>query len=165
MIDLLKGKSGSKFCAMCSKEVSIKKSHVILEIKTIPPALFFFHLDHYNEFLEFLSNYVNSRSNSIIEEFLKLNFDEVKEEKRIAKELGIESEFKKDMKETITFMLYNKLAKTVERDFICPSFEDKRKLEDCFECIDYRLFKQCTKKFIFSIRPEIDRYKKILGEV
>jgi hypothetical protein len=89
----------------------------------------------------------------------------LREEKLMAKKLGIKDEFKKDLSEIINLKIFEKLREVIKKMFTCPIFEDMRDFEDCLECIDSYFHKIYNKKFIFSIRPETNKYKKIMTEI
>ncbi len=165
MINLLKDKVGIKYCAWCHKTVELETSLVILEVKTVPVNLFFFHIEHFKDLLDCLETYAKDKESGILDNFLKLNIDGLREEKIVAEQLGIEFEFRKDLKEVVNLKIYDKLKEAILRMFTCPIFEDLRSFEDCLECIDSNFFKLCSKRFVFSIRPEMKKYKKVMTEI
>ena len=165
MMNLLKDKVGSKYCAWCHKTLELETSLIILEIKTVPPNLFFFHIEHFKELLECLEVYAKNKESHILDDFLKLNIDGLREEKNVAEQLGIEYEFRKDLNEVVNLKIYDKLKEAISRMFPCPVFEDLRNFEDCLECIDSNFFQLCSKKFVFSIKPEMEKYKKVMTEI
>ncbi len=165
MINLLKDKVGIKYCAWCHKTVELETSIVILEVKTVPVNLFFFHMEHFKELLNCLETYAMDKESGILDNFLKLNIDGLRDEKIAAEQLGIEFEFRKDLNEVVNLKIYDKLKEAISRMFTCPVFEDIRSFEDCLECIDSNFFKLCSKRFVFSIRPEMEKYKKVMTEI
>jgi hypothetical protein len=165
MINLLKDKIGAKYCAWCHKTVEFENSLVILEVKTIPPNLFFFHIEHFKELLDCLKIYAKEKENGILDNFLRLNIDGLRDEKTAAEQLGIEYEFRKDLNEVVNIKIYDKLKEAIKRMFNCPVFEDIRSFEDCLECIDSNFFKFCSKRFVFSIKPDMQKYKKVMTEI
>jgi len=66
-------------CAICNKYVERKSRHVILEIHTLPPFLFVFHLFHYKEFLETLKNYFLNKDPTKLRKFVKSSIYDVRE--------------------------------------------------------------------------------------
>jgi len=106
MIELFRDKSGKGLCALCDGVVDKKKAHITLDIKGIPPFLFFFHIDHYRVFVESLEDYVKKNESLVIENFVKLNKYRIKEESKIAVEQGIKLEFEGDIREVMTFKVY-----------------------------------------------------------
>lgn len=165
MINLLKDKVGLKYCAWCHKTVEFENSLVILEVKIVPPNLYFFHIEHFKELLDCLETYAKDKESGILDNFLKLNIDGLRDEKIAAEQLGIEYEFRKDLNEVVNLKIYDKLKEAISRMFTCPVFEDIRSFEDCIECIDSNFLKLCSKRFVFSIRPEMEKYKKVMNEI
>ena len=165
MINLLKDKIGIRHCALCHDPIDFEKSLVILEVKTVPPYIFLFHLEHFKALVDCLKIYANEKKTWILKDFLKLNIDGLREEKIVAEQLGIEYQFKEDLNEALNLKIYDKLKEAIKRKFTCPVFDDIRSYEDCLDCIDSNFFKHCSKRFLFSIRPDMKKYKKIMTEI
>lgn len=93
--------------------------------------------------MDCLETYANNKESCILNDFLKLNIDGVREEKIVAEQLGIEYEFRRELNEVVNLKIYDKLKDAIKRMFTCPVFEDIRSFEDCLDCIDSNFFKHC----------------------
>ncbi|MFW9819240.1 MAG: hypothetical protein ACFFE5_06480 [Candidatus Thorarchaeota archaeon] len=164
MFNLLQDKIESDVCAICKEKIDRNRCYVLLEVKIVPPILLVFHVHHFYDLIEMLEDYIKKRRDGVFEKFIKLGLGEVKEERRWAEELGMEGEFKKDINEVMTVKLYDELITALKREIVCELFTERRTFEDCLGCMNHA-FNQCDKTLFFSIKPPLEKYRKVLREV
>lgn len=162
MFNLLQDKIERDVCAICKEKIDRNRCYVLLEVKIVPPILLIFHVPHFYDLIDMLEDYVKKRRDGVFEKFIKLGLGEVKEERRWAEELGIEGEFKKDINEVMTVKLYDALIRALEREIVCSLFGERRTFEDCLNCMSHGAFNQCDKTLFFSIKPHLEKYRKVL---
>ncbi len=165
MINLLQDKSVRDVCAICKEKIDRNRCYVLLEVKIVPPILLIFHVHHFYDLIEMLEGYVKKRRDGVLEKFIELGLGKVKEERKWAEELGIEGEFKKDINEVMTIKLYDELIKALEKEIVCAVFRERRSFEDCLRCMSHGVFDHCDKTLFFSIKPHLEKYRKVLREV
>jgi hypothetical protein len=165
MFNFLQNKIKRNVCGICKEKIDRNKCYVLLEVKIVPPILLVFHVAHFYDLIKILENYVKKRRDGVFEKFIHLGLGEVKEERRWAEEMGIEGQFKKDINEVMTFKLYDELIKALEKEFVCDMFGKKKTFEDCLRCMSHDAFVQCDKTLFFSIKPHLEKYRKVLREV
>ena len=91
----------------------------MIEIKTVPAIVFYFHLPHFQEYFRMLKNYFKDKNSDSYEDFSTLNREDYTIESEIAHILGFDDLFEKDKQDTINYIVYKALKEEIGKSFLC----------------------------------------------